>query len=212
MEERASGIILRTRPLTETSLIVQLITPEQGRLAVVAKGARRPKSPFSGKLDLFYEVAISFSRSRKSELHNLREVILREVHSALRTDLSRLNAAAYGAVLLEYATEAETPIPEFFDLFREMLQMLDGSSPTPSLVFAFEVKVLALIGATPAAETLPPVARQLFEAWRSLPLDAAGKLPLPEPALIEAILRRSIGVALERLPPQRARLLESLRA
>ena len=50
MDERAHGVILRIRPLTESSLIVQWLTPESGRLATVAKGARRPKSAFLGKL------------------------------------------------------------------------------------------------------------------------------------------------------------------
>jgi hypothetical protein len=50
--EQTGGIILRTRPLTETSLIVHWLTPEFGRMATVAKGARRAKSPFRGKLDL----------------------------------------------------------------------------------------------------------------------------------------------------------------
>src|SRR5678816_84142 len=100
MEERASGIILRTRPLTETSLIVHWLTPEQGRIAVVAKGARRPKSPFAGKLDLFYEGDFSFSRSRKSDLHNLREVTLLVLHRRLREDLACLNAATYCVVLI----------------------------------------------------------------------------------------------------------------
>ncbi|HXA44461.1 MAG TPA: recombination protein O N-terminal domain-containing protein, partial [Candidatus Angelobacter sp.] len=54
MIKNATGIILRTRPLTETSLIVHWLTPDLGRLATVAKGARRPKSPFAGRLDLFY--------------------------------------------------------------------------------------------------------------------------------------------------------------
>ena len=63
----ASGLILRVRPLTETSLITHWLTPELGRVATVAKGARRPKSPFRGKLDLFYEADFSFTRSRRSE-------------------------------------------------------------------------------------------------------------------------------------------------
>jgi DNA repair protein RecO (recombination protein O) len=74
MEERASGFILRTRTFTETSLIVQWVTADLGRMATVAKGARRPKSPFLGKLDLFYEADFSFQRSQRSELHTLREV------------------------------------------------------------------------------------------------------------------------------------------
>src|ERR1041385_483360 len=64
MEERTTGIILRTRPLTETSLIVQWLTPDLGRIATIAKGARRPKSPFRGQLDLFYQAGFRFRRTR----------------------------------------------------------------------------------------------------------------------------------------------------
>src|SRR5881227_3010626 len=97
--ESAMGVILRTRPLTETSLIVQWLTRDHGRLATVAKGARRAKSVFRGKLDLFYSADFSFSRSRRSELHTLREVELQGTHPELRQDLARLQQACYGANL-----------------------------------------------------------------------------------------------------------------
>jgi len=61
--ERSRGVVLRIRPLTETSLIVHWLTADCGRLATVAKGARRAKSPFRGKLDLFYEAELSFQRA-----------------------------------------------------------------------------------------------------------------------------------------------------
>ena len=99
MTESTHGLILRTRPLTETSLIIHWLTPDLGRLATVAKGARRPKSPFAGKLDLFYAADFSFSRSRRSELHFLREVSLRETHGAIREDLLKLQQAGYAAAL-----------------------------------------------------------------------------------------------------------------
>ena len=101
MDERATGLILRTRPLTETSLIVNWLTPEFGRLSTVAKGARRPKSPFRGKLDLFYLADFSFARSRRSDLHTLREVSLRELHPGLREDFGRLQQASYATALIE---------------------------------------------------------------------------------------------------------------
>src|SRR5687768_18377077 len=116
MEERASGIILRTRTFTETSLIVQWITADLGRIATVAKGARRPKSPFLGKLDLYYEADFSFARSRRSELHTLREVMLRDTHPKLRENLTWLQQAAYFGILIEKATEIDTPLPEIFAL------------------------------------------------------------------------------------------------
>ncbi len=77
MIESTTGIILRTRPFKETSLIVHWLTPNSGRVATIARGARRPKSPFLGKLDLFYEADFSFSRSLHSDLHVLREIGLR---------------------------------------------------------------------------------------------------------------------------------------
>src|SRR5512137_3007856 len=122
MVERTSGLILRTYPLTETSLIVQWLTPSLGRLATVAKGARRLKSPFRGKLDLFYLADFSFSRSRRSELHTLREVTLRDTHRTLRQDLGLLRQASYCAALIERATETETPLTGPFELMLGLLQ------------------------------------------------------------------------------------------
>ena len=112
MEERASGIILRTRPFTETSLVVEWLTEDAGRSSTVAKGARRPKSPFIGKLDLFYEADFSFVRSQKSELHTVREVQLRNTHARLREELAWVHQASYFARLIERGTEKETEIPE----------------------------------------------------------------------------------------------------
>src|SRR5512140_257175 len=152
MIETATGLVLRTRPLTETSLIVQWLTPELGRLATVAKGARRPKSPFRGKLDLFYLADFSFARSRRSELHTLREVSLRQTHAVLRQELAALQQASYCAALVEQSTETETPLPAVFDLFRELLNRLTGGPTAPQTVFAFELKLLKELGLQPDSQ------------------------------------------------------------
>jgi DNA repair protein RecO (recombination protein O) len=149
MNETAMGLVLRTRPLTETSLIVHWLTPEVGRLATVAKGARRPKSPFRGKLDLFYLAEFSFARSRRSELHTLREVILRETHSPLRQDLAYLRQASYCAALVEQTTELDTPLPGIYELFLGLLERLPKQSAQPQTLFAFELKLLAALGLSP---------------------------------------------------------------
>lgn len=149
MTETATGLVLRTRLLTETSLIVHWLTRDLGRLATVAKGARRPKSSFRGKIDLFYLAEFSFSRSPRSELHNLREVSLREPHSRLREDLGYLEQASYAAALVEQATEAETPLPEIFELMSGFLEYLPTRPPEAQSVFAFELKLLGELGLMP---------------------------------------------------------------
>jgi DNA repair protein RecO (recombination protein O) len=148
MIESATGLILRTRPLTETSLIVHWLTPDFGRIATVAKGARRPKSPFLGKLDLFYEADFSFSRSRRSDLHNLREVSLREMHGAIREDILKLRQAAYAAAFIEQATETETPLPAVLNCCADF-SIAFAKKARPQLVFAFELKLLRELGLNP---------------------------------------------------------------
>ena len=149
MIETAAGLVLRTRPLTETSLIVHWLTREVGRLATVAKGARRPKSPFRGKLDIFYLADFSFSRSRRSELHTLREVSLRETHSHLREDLGALQQAAYCANLAEQATEIETPLIRIYELMIGLLSHLVAHEASAPTIFSFELKLLAELGLLP---------------------------------------------------------------
>jgi DNA repair protein RecO (recombination protein O) len=154
MIESATGLILRTRPLTETSLIVHWLTPNFGRIATVAKGARRHKSPFLGKLDLFYLADFSFSRSRHSDLHQLREVNLRETHVAIRADILKLQQASYAINFIEQATETETPLSAVYELLREFLGRLCKVKTAPQLVFAFELKLLHELGLEPSlAET-----------------------------------------------------------
>jgi DNA repair protein RecO (recombination protein O) len=190
MIETAAGLVLRTRRLTETSLIVHWLTPGLGRLATVAKGALRPKSPFRGKLDLFYLADFSFSRSRRSELHTLREVSLRDTWPALRQDLACLRQASYCALLVEQTAETETPLPAIFDLVLGLLQHLAAHKPLPQTVFAFELKLLSELGLKPDPEQsrLAPGTKPLVQAFIDSGWGGLAGLNLPEAQAME--LRR----------------------
>ncbi len=178
MIERTVGIILRTRPLTETSLIVNWLTPDLGRLSTVAKGARRAQSPFRGKLDLFYEAEFSFQRSRRSELHALREASLRETHAPLRHEMGWLQQASYCAALIEQATERETPLPVIHALMRALLAALPLHPPRPQTIFHFELKLLDELGLKPdlADTKLTPGTRLLSEKLAELDWAASSHL------------------------------------
>jgi DNA repair protein RecO (recombination protein O) len=181
MTEGATGLILRTRPLTETSLIVHWLTAKYGRIKTVAKGARRSKSPFRGKLDLFYLADFSFSRSQRSELHNLREIVLRESFPALRRDIAYLQQASYGAMLIEQTCEAETPLPEIFELARSFISTLPAAPPCPISIFALEIKLLFELGLMPDlnATHLSPAAKQLVTQTAAADWDLVQEIPFP---------------------------------
>ena len=152
MIESAIGIILRTRPLTETSLIVNWLTAEHGRISTVAKGARRPKSTYAGKLDLFYEAEFSFTRSKRSELHTLRELSLKQTHSPLRLEMGWLQQASYATALIEQTTERDTPLPTIHTLLQGLLAYLPMHPAQPRTVYAFELKLLNELGLHPESE------------------------------------------------------------
>ena len=207
MIEKATGLILRTRPLTETSLIVHWLTAEFGRLATVAKAARRPKSPFRGKLDLFYLAKFTFSRSRSSELHNLREVSLLETHSFLRHELGYLQQAAYCARLIEQVSETETPLGPMFELLRSLLRALPGQPPWPQTIFAFELKLLSELGLEPSLPQLQLTggAKSLMRRLNQADWEEISRLRLDVAQLVELrqFLRGFLVFHLGRVPKGR---------
>lgn len=211
MIERATGLILRTHPLTESSLIIRWLTAEFGRMSVVAKGARRPKSPFRGKLDLFYEAEFSFQRSRRSELHALREAKVHETHAALRTDLGHLRQAAYGAALIEQTTEKETPLPEIFGLMKNFLAALTEHPAQPKFIFSFELKLLRELGLSPdvAQSNLTPGAKQIAEKITAVNFDSLAHFELSEAQTRELrqFLHGFLIFHLGRIPPGRSQAL-----
>jgi DNA repair protein RecO (recombination protein O) len=162
-DDKAHGIVLRVRPLTETSLIVNWLTRDLGRISTVAKGARRPKSSFRGKVDLYYEADFSFARSRRGDLHTLREVTLLDSHAALRREWVHLEQLAYCSKLIEQTTEPETPLEEMHELFRGLLGSLEKHAPTPVAVLGFELKLLEVLGMQPDWEEKGAVAPEVRE-------------------------------------------------
>jgi DNA repair protein RecO (recombination protein O) len=211
MIQNATGLILRTRPLTETSLIVHWLTPDFGRIATVAKGARRVKSPFLGKLDLFYLADFSFSRSRRSDLHALREINLRDTHTALRQDIHRLRQAAYAASFIEQATETGTPLPAIFELMNGFLDCLCRQKSAPQIVLALELKLLHELGLKPdlGKTRLTPGTRQIVRALMQSDWPACSRLK-PTPAQtgeLQQFLHGFLIFHLGRLPQGRATIL-----
>lgn len=210
-----SGLILRTRPLTETSLIVHWLTPDLGRVATVAKGARRPNSVFRGKLDLFYEADFSFARSRHSELHTLREVSLRRTHVRLREDLHALQQAAYCTALLEQTTETETPLAGLHALFKSVLEEIARGASEPRTVLAFEIRLLCELGQQPDLDEakLSPGSRQIYNRLETEEWSALGLLKLSsgQEAELRQFLHGFLIYHLGKIPKGRGEALASQR-
>ena len=144
--ETTTAILLRKRKLSDTSLIVSWCTESLGCIQTVAKGARRAKTPFAGKLDLFFEAEIQIARSKKSSLHTLTELALRNTFAGIRRTYLRTQVAAYFVELIELCTERDHHEPELFALLRRAFNYLDANEPDPRAVAHFETEIARIAG------------------------------------------------------------------
>lgn len=177
MDTRAQGLVLRVRPYSDTSLIVHWLTGGEGRLATLARAARRPKSPMRGRLDLFFLCEFTFLRSRHSDLHTLREVQVLDAHPRLREDLGWVQQASYAAALIEQVTETDTPLPEVYQLYHSLLDHLPKQRLQARTVYGFELKLLRELGLEPASITRAEQEVQaLAEQLTDLPWAEIGRL------------------------------------
>lgn len=174
--ENTPAILLRKTKLTETSLIVTWLSAGQGRIKTVAKGARQPKSRFAGVLDLFFDCEIQFARSRRSDLHQLREVEVRNAHEPLRHDYPRTALAAYFVELIELVTEPDHPAPELYDLLRRAFGFLDLQPASQRALVHFESELTRLLGIQGQAGVSAAVA--IGRAYHRLPQARPGLLKL----------------------------------
>jgi recombinational DNA repair protein (RecF pathway) len=129
-------------------------------------------------LDLFFEADIAIAPSRKSNLHTLTEVALRNPFSGIRKNYLRTQTAAYFVELIEVCTERDHHEPELFALLRRAFGYLDKSEPNLRAVSHFEAE-LARITGVHDARILNNPAFALGNLF--------GKLPLSRTPLLKAL-------------------------
>lgn len=171
--ETTPAILLRRTLLRDTSLIVTWLTPS-GLLKTVARGARAPKSSFAGRLDLFYETEIAWAHSKRSELQQLREVMVKNPHDGLRRSYARVEVAAHFVELLELTGVPEHPAGEQWELMRRALSWLDENEPTKKGLLHFERELARSLGVLD--ERQPDPATAIFRLSGRLPEGRAALL------------------------------------
>jgi DNA repair protein RecO (recombination protein O) len=171
MKRRADqevGYVLHTYAYKETSLIVELFARRFGRVALLARGARRPRSAMRGVLLSFHRLRLSWSAS--AELGNL---ISAEWAGALQPLAGQgLMCGFYLNELVLRLLPRDDPHEALFDHYAEALTRL-GSAPDPAVVLrAFEKRLLAELGYAPllerdaASRPIDPDALYVYEPER----------------------------------------------
>ncbi len=137
--------LLHSTPYRETSLVVDLFTREHGRIAAVAKGAKRPRSTLRAVLLQFQPLLVAWTGRR--ELRTLTGVEWTGGQEAPQGDA--LLCAFYLNELLMRLLAREDPHPPLFDAYGEAIARLAEGSALDETLRRFEWQLLREIGYAP---------------------------------------------------------------
>jgi DNA repair protein RecO (recombination protein O) len=150
--EKSRAIVLKLVDFSESSSVVTLFTEDFGKIGALAKGAKRPKGPFEGALDLLALVRIVFLHKSSEALDLLTEAKLERRFRSAQRDLSRLYAGYYVAELLAELTDNGDPHPQLFLAADAALLALDQDAPIAETILRFEIVALREAGHAPSLD------------------------------------------------------------
>ncbi|HEY8303878.1 MAG TPA: DNA repair protein RecO [Solirubrobacteraceae bacterium] len=147
---KADAVVLRSMRYGEADRILHLYTSHQGRVSAIAKGVRRARSRFGGRLEPFFRLRIELHEGR-GELMTVTGAQTVEGHSRLREDMRALDAAARACDAVGRLFETAEPHPSVFNLLCRKLSLLDDdpASATRASALAFRLKLLVAAGLAP---------------------------------------------------------------
>lgn len=143
-----SGIVLRSYPFGEADRVVVLLSPDNGKLRTVAKGIRKTKSRFGGRLEPFTHVGMVLYEGRN--LDTITQVDVIEGFPRLREDLARVTAASTMLETADAVAQESEQSRALFGLLQTGLRVLDAGPRHPDLVTAFLLHLAGVVGVAPA--------------------------------------------------------------
>ena len=139
---RAPGFVLHTLPWRETSLLVEVLTRDHGRLALMARGARRPRSTVRGVLRAFQPLELEWFG--KNELRTLSNADWGDWQALLGGHA--LYCGLYLNELLLRLVARDDPHPFLYDAYAQTLNDLSKGHPEEMVLRRFELTLLKEIG------------------------------------------------------------------
>jgi len=152
---KTEAVVLRSMRYGEADRILHLYTPARGRVSAIAKGVRRARSRFGGRLEPFFRIQAELHEGR-GELLTVTGAQTVDAHARLRGDAGAIDAAARACDAVGRLFETGEPHPGVFNLLCRQLGLLDeqaGAGVSPAAARAgslsFRLKLMLAAGLAP---------------------------------------------------------------
>ena len=146
------GIVLSRTDYGEADRIITVLTPEAGKLRLMARGVRKIKSKLAGGIELFSVSDITYIQGR-GDIGTLVSTRLVKHYGRIIQELARVQLGYELIKILNKATE-DNPEPEYFELLQQAFTALDDAAISLGLIkLWFEAQLLRLGGHAPNLHT-----------------------------------------------------------
>lgn len=145
---QTQGIVLGRTDYQESNRIINFLTADQGKLALMARGVRKPKSKLAAGIELFSVSSISFVKGR-GDIGTLISARAEETYGNVVKDINRVQCG-YGMIkLLNHSTEDHAE-DDYFSALHQALSALDNQSIDTDFIEAwFSAQLLRISGHAP---------------------------------------------------------------
>ena len=148
----SEGIVLASKRFSEGDRILVIFSKDYGKLSVIAKGVRKPKSKKRGSLEVFSH--INFSAARTKSLDIITEVQIINLYKSIRENLKKTTVAYFFVETLGRLTREEEKNEEAFELTLSYFEKLKSEKKLKKLRFDFIYEILTLLGFWPRNKKL----------------------------------------------------------
>jgi DNA repair protein RecO (recombination protein O) len=149
---KTEAVVLRSIRYGEADRILHLYSADRGRLGAIAKGSRRPKSRFGGRLEPFFRLNLVMYEGR-GELATVTSASTIEGYPRLRESAAGLDAAARACDAVLRLLDSVEPNPAAYNLLCRYLGLLDDPAPPGAADLAtalsFRLKLALAAGFSP---------------------------------------------------------------
>lgn len=144
---KCEGIVLHRTEYGNTSLIATVLTDTHGKLALMARGARRPKSPLLGQFEPGNHLQIVFDHKPTREVQNVRESGYAVHRFGLRRSLESMTLLSTAMELVGQVVHSHEPDPGVYRVAVHFLDWLDQADPAPFDAFpALQIRLAEVMG------------------------------------------------------------------
>jgi len=171
---RTEAVVLRHNDFGEADRLLTVYTPYMGKVRLLAKGIRKPKSRKAGHLETFTCTQLLVARGRNLDLITQAETI--EPYVALRRDLWRMSHAYYVGELVDGFSREQSENRPLYDLLCDVLGWICRSADLPLTMRFFELRLLDLVGYRPRLFHCPRCSTRLEPVTNFFSTDEGGAL------------------------------------